>query len=427
MSGPPPTTTHRNPLDRYRSIGIILAGGGAKGAYQAGALKAIHDFIGKYKAHDKVRMIAGTSIGSWNAMFWLADLMDSAGHGNSLEEWWSNLSLLGLIRPTLYVPGLRNYFLSPKPWWRSFETLFMVDAAASAKLKQHIEEPDAPGSMHFYFTRSNVQRARLEVTTNRCDLASLPPNLPARAWTPGARRVEGDVAKNISDLRDAVFSSMDLPPLFRYTRLKDQYYEDGGVIENLPIQFGTEAEHCDLLFILPLNATFSREVSQRSIVKRLWRVMDVRQGVLERNSFKMIYLYNDLAELRRKTQELENLANRAYQALEQSENPAFRHLLGELTGMRDRVIEPKPGEEASAAERALMRRHQRVQVFAICPAPRLAVNTTEFWKRAAAGRAFRLMREAASMELEKFFASPPEWIRMALVQPNREVVYLEEF
>ena len=59
-------------MDRYDSIGIILAGGGAKGAYQAGALKAIHDFLSRHNAHDKVRMIAGTSIGSWNAVFWLA-------------------------------------------------------------------------------------------------------------------------------------------------------------------------------------------------------------------------------------------------------------------------------------------------------------------------------------------------------------------
>lgn len=34
-----------NPLARFARIGIILAGGGAKGAYQAGAMKAIYEFI----------------------------------------------------------------------------------------------------------------------------------------------------------------------------------------------------------------------------------------------------------------------------------------------------------------------------------------------------------------------------------------------
>jgi predicted acylesterase/phospholipase RssA len=60
-------------LAAYHSLGIILAGGGAKGAYQAGALKAIYRFLQQHGALGKVRMIAGTSIGAWNAMFWLAE------------------------------------------------------------------------------------------------------------------------------------------------------------------------------------------------------------------------------------------------------------------------------------------------------------------------------------------------------------------
>jgi hypothetical protein len=44
-----------NPLAMYKRIGIILSGGGAKGAYQPGAMKAIHDFLEEHNAHDKVR------------------------------------------------------------------------------------------------------------------------------------------------------------------------------------------------------------------------------------------------------------------------------------------------------------------------------------------------------------------------------------
>ena len=46
---------------------------------------------------------------------------------------------------------------------------------------------------------------------------------------------------------------------------------------------------------------------------------------------------------------------------------------------------------------------------------------------ATAGGAFRLMQQATARELEKFFQKPPEWIRMSLVQPNQDVVYLEDF
>jgi predicted acylesterase/phospholipase RssA len=421
-------------LQAYRSIGIILAGGGAKGAYQAGALKAIHGYLRQHGALGKVRMIAGTSIGSWNAMFWLAGLVEREGSpGPDLESWWSGISLWRLVRPILYIPGLRNYLLTSRPWQRAFDQLFQSDSETAERLRKLLDGPDHNRRFHFYFTRSNVERARLEVTTNR-DLSAARTNLPTKQWRTGTRRVEQLVARTIDDLRTAVFSSMDMPPLFQYMKIQDSYYEDGGVIDNLPIQFGTEAEHCDLLFIIPLNANFAQPVSMRSIIKRVFRVIDVRQGVLERNSFKMIYLYNELAALRHKTEMLEGLMGKAHERLtalftarDTGIDTEVKSLLDKMENAAASRARAATAEDADLADRALMRRHQHVQVFAICPAPKLAINTTEFWKRKAAGRAFRLMQKATAEELEKFFADPPKVIRMALVQPTGDVVYVEEF
>src|ERR1700739_4582738 len=112
-------------------------------------------------------MIAGTSIGSWNAMFWLAGLVaEPPAETIDLEQWWSSISLRELLRPSFFFPGLTNYFLSARPWCRSFDTIFKSNAMVSSRLERHITEPDGEGAIHFYFTRSNVRRARLEVTTN---------------------------------------------------------------------------------------------------------------------------------------------------------------------------------------------------------------------------------------------------------------------
>ncbi len=242
--------------------------------------------------------------------------------------------VLSFFRPSSKANVLLSWttqllFFSPKPWRRNFDRLFASDNVVAGRLQHHIDDPDGEGSIHFYLTRSNVARAKLEVTTNS-DLETVPSNLLATKWRSAVHRVIGDRAKTLDDLRDAVFSSMDLPPLFKYSKIKDHFYEDGGVIDNLPIQFGTESEHCDLLFILPLNATFSQEVNHRSIIKRLLRVMNVRQGVLERNSFKMVYLYNELAALRDRTNELEALVERADDALSQETDPAARQLVEEI-------------------------------------------------------------------------------------------------
>ena len=45
------------------AIGLVLSGGGAKGAFQAGVWKAMHEL----GLADRVRAISGTSVGAINA------------------------------------------------------------------------------------------------------------------------------------------------------------------------------------------------------------------------------------------------------------------------------------------------------------------------------------------------------------------------
>src|SRR5262245_27394468 len=86
-------------LAPYRRIGLILAGGGAKGAYQAGAMRAVWEFLDAHGALDRVCAVAGTSIGAWNAMFWLAGLVppEHGGEPSAHEAWWSAISPEGIV------------------------------------------------------------------------------------------------------------------------------------------------------------------------------------------------------------------------------------------------------------------------------------------------------------------------------------------
>lgn len=393
-----------NPLAGYKKIGIILSGGGAKGAYQAGAMQAIYEFLEEHNAHRKVQMIAGTSIGSWNALFWLAGLIKSkTGGPGPLERWWSQVNVQNIILPIAYVPTRQNYFLSNEPWQETFNALFK-DTSAGKQLLYHIENPDATDAIKFYFTHSNIAKAHLAFTTNRNDWDNVTANLPNHRPRPVILREMYRVAESLRDIRRGVFCSMDIPPLFQYTSIDNDYFEDGGVIDNLPIRFGTEIEECDLLFILPLNASFERKVDTRSVIKRLARVTEIRQGVLERNSFKMVYLYNELASLRKKVEELE----------------------GTLSSEQPRGGEQQPAptttlSENKMANRALARKHSVVNVFSICPAPELKINTTEFWKTREAGEAFQFMYKVTKNELKKFpQLVNSSQIRMALVCPDEE-------
>jgi NTE family protein len=413
-----------NPLEPFSRIGIILAGGGAKGAYQAGAMQAIYEFIDHHQAHHKVKMIAGTSIGSWNALFWLSGLMTSRNGAamSPLQEWWGNVAIETVIQPIAYLPTRQNYFLSNQPWQESFDLIFGDDHSPTKAGERLLELlKGSENNLHFYFTRTNIRQGTLSFTTNRRETVEA--NLP----TGRSRNVIPDrtlhLARSLEDIRDAVFSSMDLPPLFQYVSINNEICEDGGVVDNLPIRFGSEFDNCDLLFVLPLNATFESDIDERSLIKRLARVTNIRQGVLERNSFKMVYLFNELACLRNRLKESEKKANdleNKLRALEANDS--------NQAGKAEPEASKKTLIENRIAERALKRTHEPTYIFSVCPAPKLLINTTEFWKTEEAGAAFGKMFKATQRELTRFEQIVlSERVRMLQVHQDDTVVPFTDF
>ena len=348
-------------------IGLVLAGGGAKGVYQAGALAALRDFLEREGGLPHVRTIAATSIGTWNAMFWLTG---QVGDG-TMRRWWSTRAATDIVAPGPYVPYLRNYFLLNGPWRRQFDELFGDGAEAVA----------AGGPPWIYFTRTNVDDAALEAKTNRGREAVYWRRDPDGAGYEPAGRIVDEAAGRFAladgrDLRSAVFTSMDLPPLFPRVHEDGHAYEDGGVLDNLPIRYTTRLEGCNLLFVLPLNASFRTEHSDRSVTRRLARVMTVRQGALERTALRDVSLYNRLIEAG-------------------APEPGFM-------GGRDCLDELhlKP-----------------VTTFCLAPGRSLQIGTFGFWELPDGGAdAFDRMYRATRRELERFDFSPGNRdVRMRIV------------
>ncbi len=384
IPGPKKRTGRSDPLAKVERIGIVLAGGGAKGAYQAGAMKAIYRYLYDHDALGKVKVISSTSIGSWNALFWLADLIKPEGgwrDQSTHEKWWRSISAKSLAAPSWYLPGLRNAFLSAAPWRRVFDHLFKRD-----KVVQNLCNTD----IHFYFTRSNVRSGELACVTNN------PKPTPINRVS--YERLNPRATDTyIAGIKEGVFASMDLPPLFPYTKIQNDLFEDGGVIDNLPIEFPA-SEGCDLIFILPLNSNFEEQPNERSIIARLLRVMEVRQGALERSGFKLLYLYNEIASLR------SNVSS----------------------GTRVKVS--RSGQ--SLLGFALQRQNRMTDVFAICPQKsfvRETIDTQELWKAKDAGVAFDVMRKTTSNLLPKFKFNPQKKTRIALVSRAGSVTWDEHF
>jgi NTE family protein len=382
---PSPGSSVNNPFGEAK-IGIVLAGGGAKGAFQAGAMKAIYHYLDDCNALEKINVISGTSIGSWNALFWLADLIkpETGWQGQSVHEgWWRKISAKSLTAPSWYMPLCRNAFLSSNPWQQVFDHVFGRD-----DVKKRLIE----SGIHFYFTRSNVRSGQLECVTNN----QHPPKIARVTYDKLDSKQDQDAF--LAALKNGVFASMDIPPLFPYAERNDNLFEDGGVIDNLPIIFPA-MEECNLIFVLPLNSDFEEEPNETSVLARLFRVMDVRQGALERNSFKIMYLFNELAALRR--------------------------CIGELKA----AACPEPS--SNLLSYALARKHKPINVFAVCPQKSFVqstINTQELWKQKDAGIAFNIMYRATTELLSKFeFFQPQDKVRVALISRSGNVTWDEDF
>jgi len=86
----------------------------------------------------------------------------------------------------------------------------------------------------------------------------------------------------------------------------------------------------------------------------------------------MIYLYNELSALRNEAERLQLLLEEACGAISASNiKLGAQHIVDDLRRRRNAA---GAVEDVDPATRALLRRHKAVQVFAICPAPKLAIS-----------------------------------------------------
>ena len=118
--------------------GLVLAGGGGKGAYQLGAWKALKEMDVRFDA------IIGVSIGSINGALIAADEYDKA------VDMWNNVSIDKGIRISCELPAPEN-LLSKKNWTTLFREFLKnggIDASPLEEfVSKYIDEEKVRASM----------------------------------------------------------------------------------------------------------------------------------------------------------------------------------------------------------------------------------------------------------------------------------------
>jgi NTE family protein len=233
-------TENATPWLPFERVALVLQGGGALGAYQAGVFEALHE------AHIGIDWLCGTSIGAINGALIAGN--PPGKRVERLREFWETVT-----KPAIRFPAFP--WLSDLPWTGDGHARSWTDRMSALTTMMH----GAPG---FFTPRAlppvNTQ-AESPDTVSYYDPTPLKETLgrlvdfdyinsqPMR-YSAGATNIRNglpvyfDNLERKIDLRH-VIASASLPPSFPPTEIDGEYYWDGGVVSNSPMQYVVDSRH----------------------------------------------------------------------------------------------------------------------------------------------------------------------------------------
>jgi NTE family protein len=211
-------------MDSRAARGIVLSGGAARGAYEAGVLSFLFERLADEPR--SFRAICGTSVGAIHAAFLAAGLGEPLAARDELERSWNELELDQVVRfGWREVQGLRRLV------WGGTKAASLLDVRPLLKLidrtfdRKGIQASLRAGRVHaLTVTATQVSSGRPVVFAQTRPGVDLPTHLGERVVV---RRTE------ISGLH--VAASAAIPLLLRPLRIDGDFYCDGGLRLNTPI------------------------------------------------------------------------------------------------------------------------------------------------------------------------------------------------
>jgi len=219
-------TTNEPPL------GIVLAGGGARGAYEVGVLKALFELYDEAGRRPPPLVLCGTSSGAINALFIADRADDPRGAVAELEALWRTLHVGRVYRSGLAslwhgrFHGLRNLWASQFRIRRRPHALLdntPLSELVSERIRFRFAEHIAAGNL-----RGVGVTAASYTTGKSVFFFEAAPEI--HEWRRARReglRVRLDLAH--------VLASSALPLLFPAVRIGNEYFGDGSMRQLAPL------------------------------------------------------------------------------------------------------------------------------------------------------------------------------------------------
>lgn len=243
----------------------MLQGGGALGSYQAGAYEALA------KAGHAPEWLAGISIGAINAAIIAGNLPEN--RVKRLKTFWDRMSS-GLQGVSL-IPGDggRTLFNEMSSWTAS---LFGVPGFFSPRLISPLFSwPGAEGALSYYDTSPLRDTLNELVDFDLLNSGKIRVSVGAVNVETGNFRFFDTTKDRIT--ADHILASGALPPGFPPVKIDGQYYWDGGLVSNTPLNHVIDnAKSGEDLCIYQVDLFSSRGGLPKNIFEAAEREKEIR-------------------------------------------------------------------------------------------------------------------------------------------------------
>jgi NTE family protein len=210
-------------LHRAGRKALVLQGGGALGAYQAGVYEALTH------QKEKPQWIAGVSIGAINSALIAGNAPDK--RVERLREFWELVS----SSPSQRLPSWMAERAVLNQWSASLATLFGIPGFFQPRASPSLLMGGAAPLLSYYDTAPLRQTLERLVDFDRINAREMRFSVGAVNVCNGNSVYFDNTVQKIGP--EHVMASGALPPGFAPVQVDGEFYWDGGLVSNTPLQY----------------------------------------------------------------------------------------------------------------------------------------------------------------------------------------------
>lgn len=278
----------------YSMIALVLQGGGALGSYQAGVFQALSE------AGIQPYWISGVSIGAINAAIISGNRPEN--QVSKLREFWETVTSHGyahFLSHSEFLRPLHNLTSALSTMMHGIPGFFRPRL-----VNPWVQAPGQDGADSFYDT----QELR-EMLNNCIDWDIL--NSNAYRLSVGAVNVRTGNFRYFDSAQEHlqaehIMASGALPPAFPSMQIDGEYYWDGGIVSNTPLQYLLEQHSLSDTLVFQVDLFNARGKVPKTMAQVEARHKDIMYSSRTRNTTDQFKKINNLkAELRETLSKLE--------------------------------------------------------------------------------------------------------------------------